>query len=286
MLELSTAYSVFANSGQRVDLNPILAVFDSQGKLLESAPLREVASDSAQIYQTATINDKYYQVDNPVNTRVISPGTAFLISHILYDNGARAATFGDRSYLNIANHPEVSVKTGTTNDKRDNWTIGYNPDILAAVWVGNNDNSPMSSIASGVSGASPIWNKITAFALKTYKQNWPIQPAEVTGTLVCSLSGLKAVDPLPPGCSPRYEYFLQGTLPAPDAGNRRDIPIFRPTQAPATPAQIISTPDQIEYQNHFVIFDPLGTMLCIDCAGRYGVADNIKLDRKGKALSP
>ena len=286
MLEMSTAYSVFANSGQRVDLNPLLAVFDSDGQLLESAPLQETASDSAQTYQSAVINNQHYQITNPVNTRVISPGTAFLISHILYDNGARAATFGEHSYLNVANHPEVSVKTGTTNDKRDNWTVGYNPDILSVVWVGNNDNSAMSRVASGVSGASPIWNKITTFALKSYKQNWPIQPAEVTGTLVCSLSGQKVPEPPGENCSPRYEYFLQGTIPAADAGNRRDIPIFRPSQAPASPRQTIETPDQIEYQNHSVIFDPLGTMLCLDCSGGYGLADNIKLDRKGKALSP
>ena len=187
MLDLSTAYGVLANSGQRVNLNPILKVTDRTGKILEETPKL------------------------PSNTRVISTGAAYIISHLLLDNGARSAAFGPSSYLVVRSHPEVSVKTGTTNDKRDNWTVGYNPDILVTVWVGNNDNSPMSNVASGVTGASPIWNKVISFALKDKSPHWPVQPPDVIGALVCSLSGLKAEDGMP-DCTPRYEYFLKGTI--------------------------------------------------------------------------
>ncbi|KKU02866.1 MAG: Penicillin-binding protein, 1A family [Microgenomates group bacterium GW2011_GWC1_47_20] len=261
MLDLATAYGVLANTGQRVNLNPILKITDRSGKILEEAPKL------------------------PPNTRVISPGSAYIVSHLLLDNGARSAAFGSSSYLVVKNHPEVSVKTGTTNDKRDNWTVGYNPDILVAVWVGNNDNSPMSAVASGVTGASPIWNKVISFALKDASPRWPVQPPDVIGALVCSLSGLKVPDNPPGNCSPRYEYFLKGTVPPPQDGDlRRDIPIFRPTQSPATSRQIIEQPDQIEYQNHAVVFDPLGVQLCLDCAGGYGEADSIRLDRHGRAV--
>ncbi len=286
MLDLSTAYAVLGNQGRRVDLNPILKVEDRFGKTLESVDAKEIPvekiADLPQ-YSYFINNNLYFTVSSPANIRVISPETAFLISHILYDNGARSATFGSSSYLNVSGHPEVSVKTGTTNDKRDNWTIGYNPDLLTAVWVGNNDNTPMSRVASGVTGASPIWNKIITYALKKLPQHWPLQPAGIQGALVCSLSGLKAPDSPPPDCSPRYEYFISGTIPPVDTGSRRDIPVFRPTQAPATAKQLAENPDQIEIQNHSVITDPLGTMLCLDCPGGYGEADIIRLDQTGRA---
>jgi len=68
--------------------------------------------------------------------------------------------------LNIKDHSHVAVKTGTTQNQRDNWTIGYTVDYLVATWVGNNDNTPMSYVASGVTGASPIWNKTMTYLLK------------------------------------------------------------------------------------------------------------------------
>jgi len=265
MLDMATAFGVLANAGQQVDLNPLLKVVDRSGKVLEETP------------------------PLPPNTRVISSGTAYIISHLLLDNGARSAAFGSSSYLVVKGHPEVSVKTGTTNDKRDNWAIGYNPDILVAVWVGNNDNTPMSNIASGVTGASPIWNKIISHALTDQSQHWPVQPPDVVGSLVCSLSGYRAPD-LPAealaqaGCSPRYEYFLRGTIPPTQGDLHRDIPIFRPTQAPATTKQISEQAGDVEYQNHTVIFDPTGTMICLDCAGGYGDADTIHLDSSGQAI--
>ena len=90
------------------------------------------------------------------------------------DNNARAVTFGAVSSLIIPNY-QVAVKTGTTNDKRDNWTIGWTPNLLSVVWVGNNDNSEMGTIASGVSGAAPIWRQIMLYALpKRDKMDFPI----------------------------------------------------------------------------------------------------------------
>lgn len=260
MLDMATAFSVLANTGQKVDLNPILKVVDRNGKVLEEAP------------------------ELPANTRVISAGTAYIVSHLLLDNGARTAAFGPSSYLVVKGHPEVSVKTGTTNDKRDNWTIGYNPDILVAVWVGNNDNSPMSAVASGVTGASPIWNKVISHALEDAKPHWPVQPPDVVGASVCTLSGLRVPDPPPADCAPRYEYFIRGTIPPVEGDLRRDIPIFKPTQAPASAKQASEQPGDVEVQNHAVLFDPTGSMICVDCAGGYGDANTIRLDGEGRAV--
>lgn len=289
MLDLATAYGVLANAGKRVVPDPILQIKDRNGHVLQQAKLKPLADSNVKEtnpYDLVTIDGQNYLPSPPSNIRVISSGAAFIISHILYDNGARSATFGPSSYLNVANHPEVSVKTGTTNDKRDNWTIGYNPDIEVAVWVGNNDNSAMSAIASGVTGASPIWNKIIKLALKNYPQNWPPQPSEVVGTSVCTLSGLRAPDsPDPASCPTRYEYFLQGTFPRVQSDNlRRDIPMDKNSHAPASPNLISQHPDLVETQNHAVVFDALGTMLCLDCAGGYGSSDTINLDNTGRAI--
>jgi len=139
-------------------------------------------------------------------------------------------------------------------------------------------------VASGVTGASPIWNKVISFALKDASPRWPVQPPDVIGSLVCSLSGLRAPENPPGNCNPRYEYFLKGTIPEFQTDDlKRDIPIFRPTQTPATLKQIVENPGDIEYQNHAVVFDPLGIQLCLDCAGGYGEADLIRLDRHGQA---
>ncbi len=134
MLDLATAYGTVANSGERVILDPILKITNSEGKTLET---KEIESE-----------------------KVLDPGVAFIISDILADNRARSLSFGPNSPLVIPNH-KVSVKTGTTDNKRDNWTIGYTPNLLVATWVGNNDNTPLSqALASGITGAAPIWNKI------------------------------------------------------------------------------------------------------------------------------
>jgi membrane peptidoglycan carboxypeptidase len=91
------------------------------------------------------------------------------LSEILSDNGARTPAFGPNSPLIIPGET-VSVKTGTSDSKRDNWTIGYTPDFVVAVWVGNNDNTPMNpSLTSGITGAAPIWHDIMTELLKNKK---------------------------------------------------------------------------------------------------------------------
>ncbi|MGB9637353.1 MAG: transglycosylase domain-containing protein, partial [Microgenomates group bacterium] len=145
MIDMAVAFGVFANAGQKQPLYSIQKVTDYNGKVLEE-------------HQPAE------------GQKVISPETAYLISHILLDNNARQPMFGPSSYLVVRNHPEVSVKTGTTNERRDNWTIGYTPSYLVAVWVGNNNNSQMSSVTSGVTGASPIWNRIFRYILEKQDQ--------------------------------------------------------------------------------------------------------------------
>ncbi len=141
MLDLVTAYGVIANGGKRVDLDPVLEVKDAEGKMLFQKQVKE--------------------------EEVVKPGIAFIVSDILADNKARSRAFGSNSPLVIPGY-KVSVKTGTTDNKRDNWTIGYTPNYVVAAWVGNNDNTPLSpSLASGITGAAPIWNQIMTKIVST-----------------------------------------------------------------------------------------------------------------------
>ncbi len=135
MLDLASVYSVFANQGTKVPFKSILSVQSPSGSDFAGRPTPPNSSDSVE---------------------VLSPAVAYQINSILSDPLARAPAFGTNSILNLPGK-NVAVKTGTTNALRDNWTFGYTSDLLVATWVGNNDNTPMSSVASGITGASPIW---------------------------------------------------------------------------------------------------------------------------------
>ncbi len=184
LLDLTSAFGVFANKGRQLDPVSILQVSDTKGKNLF----------------------EYHQTEG---RKVMDSGIAFIISDILSDNGARTAAFGSSSVLNVAGKT-VAVKTGTTDQKRDNWTVGFTPSLVVGVWVGNNDNSVMSpTVSSGVTGSSPIWNKIMVVALKD-KAN---EPFEKPGNVVqMEVDGLMTGKPR--GDSPtRREYFLNNTGP-------------------------------------------------------------------------
>ena len=250
--DMAVAFGVFANAGIKQSLISITKITDWKGKVYEETNVKDIEL---------------------TGERVLPPDVTFLISHILLDNNARSAAFGESSYLNVKNHPEVSVKTGTTNDRRDNWTIGYTPLALVVTWVGNNDNTPMSGAVSGVSGASPIWNKVIKNVLdKTEKgiydkeetgHAWPGQPDDISGKSICATDGLLPTgDAGNPGCPLRFEYFMEGTAPDKTTGQRMDLTIVNSTQQQAgtdTP------PDQVSTQNRPVYLDPLGTIYCLDC---------------------
>ncbi len=251
--DMAVAFGVFANQGIKQPLISILKIEDWKGKTYEEVKPKEIELSGE---------------------RVLSPEVSFLISHILYDNNARSQAFGTSSFLVVKGHPEVSVKTGTTNDRRDNWTVGFTSLGAVVTWVGNNDNSPMSGAVSGVSGASPIWNQVMKELLDkaekgTYDEDeeghaWPLQPEGVVGKSICAVTGLLPPgDEGNPGCSTRFEYFLKDFLPEKTEGERADVAIFRDTGQLANENAL---PEQIEIQNHAVYYDPLGTLYCLDCS--------------------
>lgn len=241
MTEMAQAFGVFANGGYLIPLQPILKVTDSKGKVLE----------------------EYKPPTSPIfGKKVLDPGVAFIISEILRDNGARAAAFGTNTPLRIGTYP-VSVKTGTTNDYRDNWTIGYTPSYVVAVWVGNNDNRQMRGIVSGVTGAAPIWHDIMAHLIDGTKPQPPIKPDDVFGTYVCTDTGqIAPADGTPNRCPTRFEYFIKGKENTHARIVKEKVFIDKGTQAIAAPGQT----DNVEEQEKTIVYDATGDKYCVDCA--------------------
>lgn len=132
LLEHAVAYTALAQDGVRAQPIAILSVRDSKGTLLHEAQHKQIKTS-------------------------LEPETTRNITAMLSDNGAREYIFGRQNYLTLSGR-EVAVKTGTTNDFHDAWTIGYTPSIVTGVWVGNNDNSPMNKRSDGSVVAAPIWN--------------------------------------------------------------------------------------------------------------------------------
>lgn len=186
-LEMTSAFVPFANGGQRIQPHFILTVETEAGDLLE---------------------------DNrhPVRQQVITPEHAFLITSILSDTEARKPAFGRlRKRLELPDRP-VAAKTGTTDDWRDGWTIGYTPQLVAGVWVGNTDNSSMAEGLSGVSSAAPIWK---AFMLAAHEP-WPVEnfvpPPGVVQLEICADTGALPTD----DCEHRRPEYFKADQPPPE----------------------------------------------------------------------
>jgi penicillin-binding protein 1C len=265
MMDMATAFGVLANQGIKVPLHPILQVTDWQNNLLENYQ----AADIQTSVQALNHDDQYSEpgASQTLNftdvsatlTRVLNRAPAYIISHILLDNNAREAAFGPKSKLIIPNQV-VSVKTGTTNSLRDNWTIGYTPHYLVAVWVGNNDNSPMNPyLVSGVTGAAPIWNDLMTNTLKDQPSLWPEKPDDVLGRTVCTTSGLVSHPDYP--CSVRNEFFWTGSEPGTFDPAKKDIVIKNDTGLPASPGDTENT----HTENHTLLSDPIVQDYCADC---------------------
>lgn len=232
MTDMATAFGVFANEGIRQEITPILKVQDSKGRTLEELRPR-------------------------AGKRVISREVAFQISSILSDNSARVAAFGPSSLLNIVGKT-VAVKTGTTDDKRDNWTIGYTPTYLVATWVGNNDNTPMHpSLSSGVTGAAPIWNGIMKYILKDKVNEAFKVPSGIRGIWICGSTGGTKNEK----CSNRFEYFISGTEPKKDTYTRAKVWIEKGTNKIVQPGS-----PNAEEKEEVIVNDPYSKQdFCASC---------------------
>ena len=190
LLELTGAYAALANNGARVPTVAITRILDHQG-------------------------NEVYHYQTPPPQQVLRPEHAYLITSILSDNQARTPAFGPNSVLNLPF--QAAAKTGTTNDFRDNWTLGYTPDIVTGVWVGNPDYTPMQN-TSGLTGAAPIWANFMQTAIQQLTGNNPApfsRPGGIIEMTICKISGSQPSEWCP---EQRSEMFAadQPPLPAED----------------------------------------------------------------------
>ncbi|TAH48652.1 MAG: PBP1A family penicillin-binding protein [Chloroflexota bacterium] len=185
LVELTAAYAAFANEGRRVEPRAILFVSGLQ------------------------IADSRWQGDAAISHQpsAISPQIAYLITSILSDDIARIPAFGEDSVLNLSR--PAAAKTGTTTDFRDNWTIGYTPDLAVGVWAGNANNAPMYRV-SGITGAGPIWHDFMEEALRGIPEKKFARPDGIVEMEICDASGLL---PTADCARVRREVFIKGTEP-------------------------------------------------------------------------
>jgi 1A family penicillin-binding protein len=201
LLDLTFAYAPFANNGLQSGLPLAEADRTPSSRQFEPVAILEIRrADGALLYQQQPAEPK----------PVIDPGLAYLITDILADDEARAETFGANSPLKLSR--PAAAKTGTTDNFHDSWVIGYTPDLVAGVWVGNSDGSPMRDIVSAA-GAGRIWHTFMEAALADVPARPFPRPPEIVSREVCKLSGL---------------------LPTPDCPEKVEA-LFTPSNVPTKP---------------------------------------------------
>ncbi|MEA2056627.1 MAG: PBP1A family penicillin-binding protein [Patescibacteria group bacterium] len=254
MVDMAQAYGTLANQGVKVPLAPILKIEDYQGETLFEFDLEQRQKDL--IYLTN------YENNGAKNSlkRVMDRAPAYLVSHIMQDNQARSMAFGSNSELVIPNQI-VSVKTGTTNDLKDNWTLGFTPEYLAITWVGNNDNTPMSRLASGVTGAAPIFNDLMSYLLQNESAKWQEKPSDIASEAVCA-------NGMPPkysqeNCQPlNQDLFWTESTPSQSKLVTKNTWIDPTTGQPPEPGKQI---DGLELKEKTIVEDPVTGSYCRDC---------------------
>ncbi|MBX7215145.1 MAG: transglycosylase domain-containing protein [Thermoflexales bacterium] len=227
LLDLTYVYDTFANGGTMVgaarpaadkksgyrELDPvsILRVEDAKGKVL-------FEHRSAQKPDLLGPNSKQL---------------TYVLADMLSDPNARAAAFGDK--LDLEGKRTAAVKTGTTNDNKDNWTMGFTTDFVVGVWVGNTDNTPMDSSVTGLTGAAPIWIDVMNAIHKGRPNQKFTRPDGLVDRAICQIDGL-----VPNGiCPGALEVFVKGTEPTQTSRVVQKFPINKETgklAGPGTPA--------------------------------------------------
>lgn len=191
LLDLTAAYTTFANGGR--------------------------ARSPAAVLRVATNNGEVqYSYQPPAGTQVLGPNgeaIAYLISDILSDNDARTPMFGPDSVMRLAEDRPAAVKTGTSNDYKDSWAVGYTPSLTVGVWVGNTDSTPMQEVA-GANGAGTIWRSVMERAHEGKPPEPFARPSSVNEVSICRSTGLVGTD-----CADAVlERFVAGTEPRPQQG--------------------------------------------------------------------
>ncbi|MCB0191427.1 MAG: transglycosylase domain-containing protein [Anaerolineae bacterium] len=240
-IDMAYAYSVMANMGVMAG-QPVDDVDRRPGhRTLEPVSILRIETKDGETL---------YEYEQPTTEQIIDPALAYMMVDILSDNNARAASFGINSDLkrNFEDRP-IAAKTGTTNNFRDNWTVGFTPQLATTVWVGNNDNEAMRNV-TGLTGAAPIWNAV----MLEYHQDKPVEtwqrPRGLVDGRVDSVSGLLPNEYTP---SSVVELFLEGTVPT----QRDNVhQVFRINRENGKLATVYTPPELVE-ERVYEVYPPV-----------------------------
>ncbi len=255
MLDMTQAFSTLANQGVKVPLTPILKIENYQGETLYKVDTEQRKKDLQYLTE-------YEDTAAGELERVLDRAPAYLISHIMQDNNARMSAFGPRSALVIPNQV-VSVKTGTTNDLKDNWTIGFTPEYLVATWVGNNNSEPMNRrLVSGVTGAAPIFNDIMRYVLQGKEPKWQEKPPDVASAPVCP-TGFPKEASGNQCTATASELYWQNGQPSASAYVKTNVWIDPRTGLPPKFGEQV---EGLVLEERTILQDPTTKTYCLDCS--------------------
>jgi len=238
LLDMVYAFSVFANGGRMYGA----PVPEDQLR----AGYREL--DPAAVLRVEDRNGNVlYEYDQPESRDILSPQLAYLMNSILSDRQARWRAMGLNSALELSNDRPAAAKTGTTNDFRDAWTIGYTPQLAIGVWMGNFDNSEMRNLP-GLRGAAPIWHAVMEYALQDEESVPFVRPDGLIERPVCALSGKLPTE----HCPTVNELFIPGTEPTEHCHIHQAFQVNRETGRLCT----VYTPPELCEERIYEVYPP------------------------------
>ena len=221
LVELANAYAVLANQGSYINPTSILCIIDTDDDIIY-----EYESGCPEGRRTQETVERM-----GFGQQVLDPRIAFTMTDILSDNNARSVEMGANSDLRTPGI-ETAVKTGTTDNIKDNWTVGYTRNVVVGVWVGNNDGQPMVR-SSGLTGAAPIWNEVMTRiyndgrlldAMRVGGQLLPDKPAAPSGMSLRQICDVRRIQDPASSCSQISEWLLDGPAGIPDENGRMQYP--------------------------------------------------------------
>lgn len=239
LLDMTYAYGVIANSGTMAGVPVPEDQRRSGYRLLDPITILRVEDRHGNVL---------YEPGASQTQPVLTPGLAYLMQNVMSDEQARWAAFGHPSPLELGR--PAGAKTGTTDDFRDNWTVGFTPQRVAGVWVGNSDNSPMEHV-TGLTGAAPIWHAVMRYAHESAglpPDGWT-KPDGIVELNVCDPSGL-----LPTATCPTIvrEVFIAGTEPTAYDNLYQAFQVNRETGKLAT----VYTPPELVEERVYMVLPP------------------------------
>lgn len=238
LLDMVYGYSVFANGGAMIG-QPIAAERLRPGyRELDPVVILRVEDRSGSVL---------YEYSETERREVLSPQVAYLMTSILSDRESRWAAFGHPNALELSGDRPAAAKTGSTNDWRDAWTIGYTPQLVAGVWIGNSNNTPMEDVP-GSSGAAPIWHAVMEYALRDEEVVPFARPEGLVERQVCAVSGDLPTE----HCPLARELFIPGTEPTETCSVHQVFRVNRETGRLCT----LFTPPELCEEQVYEVYPP------------------------------